>query len=276
MADASTALSIPTVVWSGIVAAAISLAGVVLSNWSTAKRLRAQLAHDSREKINDRLATLRKEVYLQLISDVSAMQGHLGALASKDPTSPEFSAPIQTANAQLSKVQLVGGAEAMKHASELMALYTESLFSLILAARPLHDTRIDINLADQSYNQFLQQAQRAANEITIVLESGNPDEARVLALQRSRDGFQELSAGYAEERNQAWDRYNLLQLDFIEAVKAQIAKVAPTQALLLAALKNDIGVVTDASVLLAQIESNQRRMELAMRSMLSELLPPKA
>lgn len=276
MAGAAVALSIPTVVWSGIVAAAISLAGVILSNWSTTKRLRAQLAHDSQEKLNDRLATLRKEVYLQLFSDMSAMQGHLGALASKDPTNPEFGTPIQTANAQLSKVQLVGGEEAMKHASELIALYTESLFSLILAARPLHEARIDINLADQSYKEFLQQAQRAGNEITALLESGTPEEARMAALQRSHDGFRELSSRYAEERNQAWNRLNASQLEFMEAVKVQIAKVAPTQARLLAALKSEIGVETDESALLEQIESNQHRMEVAARSVLSELLPPKA
>lgn len=275
MAGTATALSIPTVVWSGIVAAAIALAGVVLSNWSATKRLRAQLAHDAREKLNDRLATLRKEVYLQLFADINAMQVHLGALASKDPASPEFATPIQTANAQLSRVQFVGGADAMKHAGELMALYTESLFSLILAARPLHEARADINLANQAYNQFLEEAQRATNEITTLLESGRPDEARLAALQRSRDSFQELCSHHAEETNQAWERHKASQFEFLEAVKAHTARVAPTQALLLAALKNEIGVETDVSVLLAQIESNQQRMEVAVRLLLSELLPPK-
>lgn len=126
MQTTMSALNVPTVVWSGIVAALISLEGIVLSNWSTARRLRIQLKHDADEKLKDRLGVLRKEVYLQLYSDITALQGHLGALSSKDPTSPEFGLPVQAVNTQLAKVQLAGSEEVMRHASELQALYTES------------------------------------------------------------------------------------------------------------------------------------------------------
>lgn len=276
MPAATAVLSIPTIVWSGIVAAAISVAGVVLSNWSTTNRLRTQLGHDSKEKLQDRLAALRREVYLPLYMDLTTMQGHLGALASKDPTSSDFAAPIQAVTAQLSKVQLVGGPEAMKHASELTALYTESLFDLMLAAQPLHNLRTDINLADQFYNQFLQEAQRVTKDITSLNETGRQDPERMAALQHSLKGFQELYANYSEERNQAWESYNSSQAQFFAAVKEQILRIAPVQAQLLAALKNEIGVPTEASELLAQIESNQQRMEQAANKLLSGLSSAKA
>lgn len=276
MAAESAALNIPTVVWSGIVAASISLAGVVISNLSTSKRLRTQLAHDAKEKLKDRLASLRREVYLALLSDLGAMQGHLGSLAFKDPTSPDFLAPIQKANEQLSKVLLVGERETIEHASELSTLYTEALFALIVAARPMHEARIEINLADQSYNDFLKESERTTKEITVILESGNFDDDRFRALERSRNDFQKLTSKYAHERSKAWDTYNSLQAGFLETVKDQISKISSTQAKFLSAMKNEIGVEVDASFLITHFEPHRERIDLAARSLLSEILPPSA
>ncbi|GAB3310482.1 hypothetical protein GCM10027564_15620 [Luteimonas notoginsengisoli] len=270
------ALSMPTVVWSGIVAALISLGGIVLSNWSTARRLRIQLEHDAREKLKDRLGLLRKEVYLQLYSDIAAMQGHLGSLSSKDPTSPDFGAPVQGANTQLAKVQLVGSDEVMKHASELQALYTESLFALMIAAKPLHELRTDIALADQFYNRYLKEAERVTGEITAMNETGRPDPAANMALQRSFDSFREQYTNYANERSEAWESYSSSQSGFVQVVTDQVARVAPTQAKLMAALKNEIGVKTDVAVLLTQLEKNQVRMESGLKEVLARFSPPKA
>jgi hypothetical protein len=266
----------PTVVWSGIVAALISLGGIVLSNWSTARRLRIQLEHDAREKLKDRLGLLRKEVYLQLYSDIAAMQGHLGSLSSKDPTSPDFGAPVQAANTQLAKVQLVGSDEVMKHASELQALYTESLFALMIAAKPLHELRTDIALADQFYNRYLKEAERVTGEITAMNETGRPDPAANIALQRSFDSFREQYTNYANERSEAWESYSSSQSGFVQVVTDQVARVAPTQAKLMAALKNEIGVKTDVAVLLTQLEKNQVRMESGLKEVLARFSPPKA
>lgn len=271
-----TTLSIPTVVWSGIVAAAISLAGVVLSNWSTARRLRMQLEHDADEKLKDRLGALRKEVYLQLYSDITAIQGHLGALSSKDPTSPEFAAPVQAVNTQLAKVQLVGGPEVMEHAGELTALFTESLFNLMVAAKPLHELRTDISIADKFYNQNIQEAQRINGEMVALNESGRPDPARMAALQRSFDNFREQYTQFGNERDDAWDKYNASQSDFVDAVKRQIERVGPTQAKLMAAIKNEIGVNTDVAILLDRMVASQLRMENTLKSVLVEFSGPKA
>lgn len=269
-------LSIPTVVWSGIVAAAISLGGVVLSNWSTARRLRMQLQHDSSEKLKDRLSALRKEVYLQLYNDITALQGHLGALSAKDPTSPEFATPIQAVLAQLAKVQLVGSAEVMAQASELSAGFAESLFHLMVAAKPMHELRTDIALADQSYNHSMQEAQRINSEMIAENESGCSNPARMAALQRSFENFRTQYESHRQERDEAWQRYNASHAGFLEVVKVQIRCVLPTQAKLMAALKNEIGVPTEASDLLARIDAAEKRMEAAVRSVLSEFTGPKA
>lgn len=140
----STALSIPTIVWSGIVASFISLAGVVLSNRSSLKRLKEQLRHDSEEKHRDRISQLRRDVYLRLATQMTYAGGHLGSLASKDPTTEDLGGPLQDAMAELAKAQLVGSRETAALAAEMAAAYGEALFNLMAAAKPLHDLKIDI------------------------------------------------------------------------------------------------------------------------------------
>ncbi|WP_238692069.1 FUSC family protein [Xanthomonas arboricola] len=261
-------LSIPTVVWSGIIAAAISLAGVLLSNWSTSRRLRMQLQHDAAEKLKDRLGSLRKEVYLQLYSDITALQGHLGALSAKDPTSPEFAAPIQAVISQLARVQLVGGSEVMKQADELSASFTESLFHLMAAAKPMHELKSEIGIADQFYNQNMQELQRINAEMMAQNESGHPDTSRMAALQRSFDHFHFQYSTHRQERDQAWESHNALHVQFLDVVKTQVQYMEPAQARLMAALKNEIGVTTDVTELLNQIEVRQQRIEAAVDGLL--------
>jgi hypothetical protein len=269
-----SAVSLPTIVWSGIVAAFISLAGVVLSNWSTTKRLRVQLGHDASEKQKDRLAALRKEVYVPLYADIAAAQAHLGSLASVDPTSPDFAKPVLTAISQLSRVQLVGGIEVTKHASELTAKLTETLFALTIAAKPLHEIKIDIDLADQSYDAAVQEEKRIDSEITTLRESGRPDEGRMAALHASREYYAGQRSGEATERSEGWARLNAAQPQFLEAVRSQIGELMPAQAHLLAALKTEIGVETDQTTLLAQMEANRERMERAMKATVAALAEP--
>lgn len=264
------ALNIPTVVWSGIAAAAISLAGVALTIWSTTHRLRKQLEHDTKERLQDRISGLRREVYLKLSADITTLQSHLGALATKDPTSAEFAAPVQEVIAQLTKTQLVGGDEVVEQACELTALFTESLFNLMIAAKPLHELKMDIALADKFYNQYMQEAQRVIGEITGLNESGQVDTPRMESLERSFERFRELYQQSSDERGEAWEKYFNLQGEFINAVKEHVEKVTPTQTKLILALKKELGVAADTALFIERMEANTPRMEKAVAEVLTE------
>ena len=54
--------TVPAVVWSGVIAAVLTLSGVFSSNWSNTYHLKLQLEHDSNEKAKERKATLRRDV----------------------------------------------------------------------------------------------------------------------------------------------------------------------------------------------------------------------
>lgn len=214
----TTALSIPTIVWSGVVASFISLAGVVLSNRSSLDRLKEQLRHDSSEKHRDRISELRKSVYLDLATQMTYAGGHLGSLAGKDPTTADLGGPLQAAMAELAKAQLVGSRETAALAAEMAAIYGEALFNLMVAAKPMHDLKIDIRIFGEMYDQELAQAKRVLTEITTLNESGAPNPNRMAALQRSFDNFRQNYTKHSSDRDTAWENYNSQNKSFFQAV----------------------------------------------------------
>lgn len=275
--QAATLLSLPTLVWSGVIAAIISLTGavggVILSNRSSERRLLDQLRHDAAEKHRDRLAALRKEVYLGLFEELAAVSGHLGALAGKDPVGENLGAPLQAAMAQLGKVQLIGSQRTALLAGELSNLYGESLFRLMLAATPMHQLKIDIGIADRAFNEHMAEAQRAHREIRAMNESGKPDPANFKALRASGEFAREQYEATGETRSNAWDSFNSLQKPFMQAVYSELSLLGPAQAKLMAAMREEIGLTADLNFILERFEQTQKRMQSAVDGLLSQLMP---
>ena len=265
--SAANLLSVPTVIWSGLVAAIVSLTGavvgVVLSNRSSERRLGDQLRHDATEKQRDRLAVLRREVYLKLFEEFSAVGGHLGALAAKDPVAENLGAPLQAAMSQLGKVQLVGSQQTALLAGDLSSLYGEALFRLMLAAKPLHDLKIDIGLADKSFQEGIAEAQRVNQERQRVRESGKQDAPRMNALQDSFNHAKETYQAAAAQRSANWDEFNSLQPQFMQAVFEELQAIAPAQARLMDAMRQEIGLPSDLDFMLERVSVTQSRMHEA-------------
>ena len=274
--QATTLLSLPTLLWSGVIAAVVSLTGavlgVILSNRSSEQRLLAQLRHDAAEKHRDRLAALRRDVYLKLFEELSAVSGHLGALAGKDPVSENLGEPLQAAMAQLGKVQLVGSQQTALLAGQLSNLYGESLFRLMLAAKPMHQLKTNIGLADKAFEGHVAEAQRANREIRAMNESGKPDPSRFKALRASAEFAREQFEAAGEARTSAWESFNALQKPFMQAVFSELNLLGPAQAKLMAAMREEIGLTADLNFMLERFEQTQKRMHGAADGLLDQLM----
>lgn len=270
--SAATLLSLPTVLWSGVVAAIVSLGGIIAANRSSERRLLTQLRHDAGEKQRDRIAALRKEVYLTLFEEMTAVSGHLGSLAGKDPVTENLGGPLQALMAQLGKVQLVASQQTALFAAELSSLYGESLFRLMIAAKPMHELKIDIGIADKAFQEQMGQAQRVNQEMFALRESGNADKKRIDALQASFDHFRQQYQTSLAERSDAWDAYNALQKPFMEAVFSELQVIGPAQAKLMAAMREEIGLTSDPDFMLERLEATQLRMRSAVDGVLSKFV----
>lgn len=275
----ATLLSLPTVLWAGVLAAFVSLAGavggVVLSNSSSERRLRNQLRHDAAEKQRDRIASLRRDVYLQLFEELSAVSGHLGSLAGKDPVAENLAGPLQQAMSQLGKVQLVGDQQTAILAGELASQIGESLFRLIAAAQPLHTLKIDIEIAEKNFHECMREAQRVNNEMRALNESGKSDPAKFRALQTSFDFARQQYECAGGERDAGWKQFNGLQPSFLAAASAELKLIAPAQAKLMAAMRGEIGLTADLEFMLDRIERNHERMRAATNKLLVDITQAK-
>jgi len=265
--------SLPTVIWSGIIAALVSLGGVVLSNKASVNRLKEQLQHDAREKHRDRLASLRKDVYLALVAEVNKANGYLGSLANKDPTEGDFGGPLQSAIAKLAEVQLVGSRESSAAAAELSSLYGEAFLRLTGTAKPIYEAKIDIKISDELYQQNFTQGQRVLAEITAENESGAPNQARLASLFKSFDNYREKYLSHSDDRNIAWKKYNSQQQHFAIAVLEEIRKLGPVSIKLTCAVRDEVGLHTDASELKRRLEKNNERASYAIDELLRKLSP---
>lgn len=272
---AATLLSLPTLLWSGVIAAVISLASavlaVVLSNRSNERRLREQLLHDAAERHRDRIAALRKKVYLELFEKLSVVGGHLGALAGKDPITENLAEPLQAALAQLGKIQLVGAQQTALLAGELSSLYGESLFRLVLAAIPMHDLKIEISFADQTYQRQAAESDRSTHEIRAIHESSETHLERLRALQASLYYARKQCESALQQRSQAWDSFNALQRPFMQAVMDELKLLGPAQAKLMDAMRQEIGLTSDLDFMLQLVDATQSRMRSAVDAVFAEL-----
>src|SRR3546814_20413118 len=76
---------VPDVVWSAVIASVITLAGVMLSNWSNTQRLMRQLAHDAHEKEKERSSAMRRDVYLKATEEMATVGSYFGSLPQLHP-----------------------------------------------------------------------------------------------------------------------------------------------------------------------------------------------
>lgn len=232
-------------------------------------RLKKQLKHDSNEKYKERLGSLRKDVYLQIYSSICEFQMHMGSLASKDPSSPEFAQPFQELSSQLSRVQLVGGQEVAQSAGRFAAAATESMFRLMVAAQPLQWKKIEINLSDKSYNQFYEKADNIISAMNAERESGTPSKDRLDELRKSLENYTALYTQHSTERSDRWREYLELQKDFRKSATSEARKIAPEQAALYASIKNELGIPTDSGQVLQDMIQIQDRVEESAQSLLA-------
>lgn len=123
---------IPDVVWSGLIASALTLIGtlgaVIATNRGSNKRLSMQLAHDRSEKFAERTASIRKEVYLNAAADLNKANNTLSQIPSIEASkiSSKFSGLFRS----LARIQIVGNQETVTHSSAIAQAYGHLIWNL--------------------------------------------------------------------------------------------------------------------------------------------------
>lgn len=237
-----------------LIGACIALGGVLLTNRNGTKRLRIQLAHDSAEKSKERIAGLRKDIYLKMVEELTNANAHLANLPQKDATKEDLAEALRPFFATSAKLQLVAEPKTALLVNDLTASYGEMVFKSLEKLIPLHRIRNDIALSDDLYNQARNEATRVLAEIVKFNEAARIDDQVFNALQRSFTHFNTLADKHAEDRKIAWENFNRLNAEYGRQMLIEIRQIGDKQIPVQVEIRRDLGLVSDLEVFKAQME----------------------
>lgn len=253
--------SIPDVVWSGVIASALTLSGVFLSNWSNTSRLKLQLEHESTENEKDRRAELRTEVYLQAAQELTKANSYLASLAQVDLSKTNPAEGLKDFFAIAAKLQLIAEAKTSFQIGDLVALYGELLIKSIVRLTPIQDLKTHIAIKNDHYGRCQAEISRILAAMTQYNESAQHNEAVFVALQRSFELQQNQALKVGEERDDLLAQHSSHCLNFTKELIAELKQVAELQVPLMVALRRELELDGDANEFAEQMEKIRIRME---------------
>jgi len=263
--------AVPDVVWSGLIASVLTLGGVLISNRSNSTRLRIQLHHDADQKARERIATMRREVYLKAVEELTKANSHLAGLSQMDPTKTNLAEGLQGFFAAAAKLQLVAEPKTALLVNGLVASYGELLLRLMGRALPLHDVRSDISIHDSLYNSAQEQVARILREMAEFNESAQVDDQVFGALERSIEGFRARASKHAADRANAWAQFNSLNVEFCKQLFTDLREVGEQQIPVLVEIRRDLGLTSELVAYREQMEQQWRRMSFELDGLLLKL-----
>ncbi|MBX9400776.1 hypothetical protein K4L06_05585 [Lysobacter sp. BMK333-48F3] len=265
------AATIPNVIWSGVIASIITLAGVMLSNWSNTNRLAKQLRHDASEKQKDRNATLRREVYLRAVEEFARASHQIGKLPNIDPKKVNLADGFQDLFVIAAKLQLVSSAPTARLVGELTTTYGELLLEMIEVVRPLHDVQTDIDTISEAHSRYVDESKRILAAITQFNESARTESAVFEALCRSYEYSQGQAERHSEHKIALMEKRTELSYEFSRSVIPVMKRIAEVQAPVMVAIRQELDLDGDIGDFKAQSAENLVRIESAMDKALQRM-----
>ena len=262
---------VPAVVWSAILASALTLAGVMLSNRSNTKRLLTQLEHDAGQKAKDRMATLHRDVYLKLAEEMARASSFVGKISQVDPVKENVAEGLSELFAVGAKAQLIAEAGTSRLITELTTGYGEMVIRLLGAVTPVHDFNMDIRIASQHIEKSLAEANRAIDEMRQMNESGRLEADRFEALQRSIDHSMAMADDFSARRDEYWKGQISANKSFVLAMLGEMRKIGPLQARAMAALRRELGLSSDEDDCEKQVDEDWQRMDALLRATIDKI-----
>lgn len=258
--------SIPDVVWSGLLASVITLAGVFLTNRSHTKRLRLQLQHDATEKQRERIAQLQREVYLRAAEEMPRAMNYLTTLGGRDFAAANDD--LKEFFAASSKLQLVAAPDTALLANRLTEQFGMLLLNVFERAMPLQEAKSDIALSDSMLKTSQGHVTRLLGEMERFNTVGDGHPRTFHTIQQNLEFHQAQAEKFAQDNFDAWDRYNKHNVDLMRYVIPEMQRLGEIHIPLAIALRKDLGLTAE----LATWEAQLRRQWVGMEGELSGFL----
>lgn len=210
--------AIPETVWTALMASGFTLLGVFFANQHSRKQLKTQLAADADERAKQRLAELRKAVYLESAEELVKANTVIGTLPQTDLSKINAGLELKGFFASMIKLQLVGDPKTARLANGLACSYGEVLGRTIFQVMPIRSAASNLEIQDGLFQVHQTEIKRILASMTAANESGKADIEGFEAKNRSLEFHKQQSANIENERKRLRKLQASLQLDFMQSI----------------------------------------------------------
>lgn len=264
-------LRVSPVFWSALIAALVSIAGVVAANRSSMARLLVQhendqkeaalqRSHDATQKAEDRKAAIRRQVYTDAVEQAHAVLGAIGSLPAR-PLDFGGVSDVEPLHAFLkanAKVWLVAESDAALLSRELTGQMAELYSKAIVSAHPLRvefQKILDINVR-------LAHGEDETRRIDIKIAELKEANADFLTRQAAANSWKEAHDWIAELKNSrqhVFDSMMPARIEHTNRLFDDMKNVQTTLVRLVSALRKELHLAAYENQFLLQLEDMEKR-----------------
>ena len=268
---------VPDVVWAGVIASFLTLSGVKVANRDNTRHLMLRLRHDREEKAAQRLADLRREVYLHAIEQFVHASSYLGSLPATELHKAEAAQPLQGFFAAAAKLQMVSESRTSALVSDLIGTFSVLHLRLIGAAQPIRQLLSEIDFYTTLWEGALAEQKRVLSAIAQFVESGDMerDEARRKALDLTLDTQTKFLRDHSETRQALHLERNALHGEFVKSLMLGLQAINTKMQPVMVAIRRELHIDNQLDAYADAVAEQQDRVAGAVAELMAQLDAPK-
>jgi hypothetical protein len=216
--------------------------GAFLNNWGSTKRLNLQLNHDANERKKERLAILRRELFLKAAAANSQMIGLLSNFPKADLDNFDSDSRVRELLSVCAQLQLIVRVDTARIISDFGTACTELVMKLTPKIVPMKTLAFEIKFLNSRYDEVTAETKRVLAAMAHHNEIGVKDRDAFDRLNRAFSNSQEISQKIVDDRGNAENKLLALQREYAKNLFKELKHVNELEIKVLVALRNELEV----------------------------------
>jgi len=258
---ASLVESIPATFWGVIIGAFFSLGGVVITNRSNDRRLRAQLAHDREVRNRERELSLRKDIYLDAAEAISAGLNAIARFADMDVPYNQLTAGYMEKAASVAKVHVIAREDTAKTVTAFLGELTSAYLRLLPKRFVLGQQKAQLELLKQQIDTFGKERDRMVELMRQFNLEGSNDQRRWTVIQNNFDFESKRVADTATKHDAVAGDFYKQQLQYMKECVDENARLSRLLVPVLSAVRAELELPLDERAYMDIIDDNIQKQE---------------
>lgn len=241
----------------------LTIIGVLASLRNSRQNSASDRKHTADEADKDRIATMRREVYLDAVAALVEAQNYLGTLPKRDLAKDNLFEGLLGLQKAVSKIAVVAEQETALKARALSGRYGIFLMKSLRVILPLGVAKSDRGIADSNHTDSRAQVKRVLMELAQMNEQGIKDEVRRHGLNLAFDFHQKWAKVHADATDAANLRMNEAEMAYVKLMREEVTTLAYELDDIACFIRKELSIKTDVQAFHQQTESIQEKMNVA-------------